>query len=122
MVQMTQVGVPMFIVGRRLWAALLIAGLLWPFAALAEHSAAPSSSTAHVERLGGGDWQAKFKVELWSDRLNTSSTWVLVIDQQGCQIAPLNPESQGAILSLPPIDGVLWDPSHASVAFSTTTE
>ncbi len=123
---------------RYLCAALVAVAVLWSPAAKAahletttstaahdlfnEHLLESSSSTAHVEPLGGGDWQAKFKVELWSDRLNTSSTWVLVIDQQGCQITPLTPESQGATFSLPPMDGLVCEPSHASGAFSTVTE
>ena len=90
------------------FAFLLSLALLWPSVLLAAHLEGPSSSTAHVRDLGGGAWQAAFKVELWSEKTRKSSIWGLIIDQQGCRMTPLDPLSQGALLTLPREAFIPW--------------
>ncbi len=68
-----------------------------------------SSITKHVETLEGPNWQAKFRVKLYSEKLNTSSMWVLVINNQGCVIESLSLPEQGAALKLPPIYSVTME-------------
>ena len=95
------------IIGRYLAPALVTLALLWPFSALAAHLEDSSSVTAHVRDLGDGEWQAAFRVELWSDSTGKSSVWGLIINQQGCRMTPLGPPRQESS----------WNPTRTAEVF-----